>query len=69
MSLAEPGHRLLLDRIGKVPLFDFGMRLGEASGATLAIGILKAAVACHVGMATFGVFPGPTSRVHQREVY
>ena len=50
---AEPGHRLLLDRIGKQALFDLGMRLGEASGATLAIGILKAAVACHTGMATF----------------
>jgi nicotinate-nucleotide--dimethylbenzimidazole phosphoribosyltransferase len=50
---AEPGHRLLLDKIGKTALFDFGMRLGEASGATLAIAILKAAVACHTGMATF----------------
>jgi nicotinate-nucleotide--dimethylbenzimidazole phosphoribosyltransferase len=50
---AEPGHRRLLDRLGKQPLFDFGMRLGEASGATLAIGVLKAAAACHSGMATF----------------
>jgi nicotinate-nucleotide--dimethylbenzimidazole phosphoribosyltransferase len=50
---AEPGHRLLLDKIGKQALFDLGMRLGEASGATLAIGVLKAAVACHNGMATF----------------
>jgi nicotinate-nucleotide--dimethylbenzimidazole phosphoribosyltransferase len=50
---AEPGHRLLLDKIGKTALFDLGMRLGEASGATLAIGVLKAAVACHTGMATF----------------
>jgi len=48
----EPGHRLLLQRIGKVPLFEFGLRLGEASGATLAIALVKAAVACHVGMAT-----------------
>jgi nicotinate-nucleotide--dimethylbenzimidazole phosphoribosyltransferase len=51
---AEPGHRRLLDRIGKPALLDLGMRLGEASGATLALGILKAAVACHAGMATFG---------------
>jgi nicotinate-nucleotide--dimethylbenzimidazole phosphoribosyltransferase len=29
------------------------MRLGEASGAVVALGILKAAVACHTGMATF----------------
>jgi nicotinate-nucleotide--dimethylbenzimidazole phosphoribosyltransferase len=50
---AEPGHRLLLERIGKAPLFDLGMRLGEASGATLAIAIVKAAAACHAGMATF----------------
>lgn len=50
---AEPGHRRLLDRIGKRALFDFGMRLGEASGATLALGVLKAAAACHSGMATF----------------
>ncbi|HTW50991.1 MAG TPA: nicotinate-nucleotide--dimethylbenzimidazole phosphoribosyltransferase [Stellaceae bacterium] len=50
---AEPGHARLLDRLGKRALFDLGMRLGEASGATLAIGILKAAVACHNGMATF----------------
>jgi nicotinate-nucleotide--dimethylbenzimidazole phosphoribosyltransferase len=59
---AEPGHRKLLDQIDQRALFDFGMRLGEASGATLAIGILKAAVACHNGMATFagaGV-SGPT---------
>jgi len=50
---AEPGHTRLLQRLGKKPLFDLGMRLGEASGATLAIAILKAAVACHTGMATF----------------
>jgi nicotinate-nucleotide--dimethylbenzimidazole phosphoribosyltransferase len=51
---AEPGHRRLLDRLGKPPLLDLGMRLGEASGATLALAILKAAAACHNGMATFG---------------
>ncbi|HZS81828.1 MAG TPA: nicotinate-nucleotide--dimethylbenzimidazole phosphoribosyltransferase [Stellaceae bacterium] len=50
---AEPGHARLLARIGKAPLLDLGMRLGEASGATLALAILKAAVACHTGMATF----------------
>ena len=50
---AEPGHRLLLDRLGKRPLLDLGMRLGEASGATLALFLLKAAAACHTGMATF----------------
>ena len=50
---AEPGHRRLLDAINKQPLLDMGMRLGEASGAALAVGIVKAAVACHAGMATF----------------
>jgi nicotinate-nucleotide--dimethylbenzimidazole phosphoribosyltransferase len=49
----EPGHRHLLERLGQRPLFDLGMRLGEASGATLAFAVLKAAVACHTGMATF----------------
>jgi nicotinate-nucleotide--dimethylbenzimidazole phosphoribosyltransferase len=50
---AEPGHRRLLGKIGKPALLDLGMRLGEASGATLAIALIKAAVACHTGMATF----------------
>ena len=50
---AEPGHRRLLGKIAKVPLLDLGMRLGEASGATLAVTILRAALACHTGMATF----------------
>jgi nicotinate-nucleotide--dimethylbenzimidazole phosphoribosyltransferase len=50
---AEPGHRRLLERLGKKPLLDFGMRLGEASGAALAIPLLRAAVACHNGMASF----------------
>ncbi len=50
---AEPGHRRLLERLGKRALFDFDMRLGEASGAALAIPLLKAACACHAGMATF----------------
>jgi nicotinate-nucleotide--dimethylbenzimidazole phosphoribosyltransferase len=50
---AEPGHRRLIERLGKRPLLDFGMRLGEASGAALAIPLLKAAIACHVGMASF----------------
>jgi nicotinate-nucleotide--dimethylbenzimidazole phosphoribosyltransferase len=50
---AEPGHRRLLEHIGQRPLFDLGMRLGEASGATLAFAVLKSAAACHNGMATF----------------
>jgi len=50
---AEAAHRALLEALDKAPLLSLGMRLGEGSGATLAIGILKAAVACHSGMATF----------------
>jgi nicotinate-nucleotide--dimethylbenzimidazole phosphoribosyltransferase len=50
---AEPGHRRLLETLGLAPLLDLGLRLGEASGAALAIPILRAAVACHTGMATF----------------
>jgi nicotinate-nucleotide--dimethylbenzimidazole phosphoribosyltransferase len=51
---AEPGHTRLLDAIGQRPLLDLDMRLGEASGAALAVPLLKAAAACHAGMATFG---------------
>ena len=50
---AEPGHRRLLDRLGKAPLLDLGMRLGEGSGAVLAAGLVRAAIATHNGMATF----------------
>lgn len=50
---AEPGHRRLLEKIRKTALLDLGMRLGEASGSTLAILLLRAACACHSGMATF----------------
>ena len=50
---AEAGHARLLAALGKVPLLSLGLRLGEGSGAALAIGIVKAAAACHSGMATF----------------
>jgi nicotinate-nucleotide--dimethylbenzimidazole phosphoribosyltransferase len=50
---AESGHRPLLQELGLDPLLDLGMRLGEASGAGLAILLLRAALACHTGMATF----------------
>ena len=50
---AEAGHRALVAALGQTPLLDLGMRLGEASGAALAIPILRAALACHTGMATF----------------
>ena len=50
---AEGAHAEVLKRLGKKPLLDLGMRLGEGSGAALAAGIIKAAVACHTDMATF----------------
>jgi nicotinate-nucleotide--dimethylbenzimidazole phosphoribosyltransferase len=50
---AEAGHAALLDELGLDPLLDLGMRLGEASGAGIAILLLRAALACHAGMATF----------------
>jgi nicotinate-nucleotide--dimethylbenzimidazole phosphoribosyltransferase len=50
---AEAGHRLLAEALGLKPLLDFGMRLGEASAAALVVPLLRAAVACHTGMATF----------------
>ena len=50
---AEPAHGRLLEKLGLVPLLDLGMRLGEASGAALAVGIVKAAADLHAGMATF----------------
>ena len=50
---AEPGHTLLLRCLQMTPLLDLGMRLGEASGAVLAVAVIKAAVSCHRGMATF----------------
>ena len=48
----EPGHIKLAESIGKRPLLEMDMRLGEASGAALAVGLLRAAVSCHTGMAT-----------------
>jgi nicotinate-nucleotide--dimethylbenzimidazole phosphoribosyltransferase len=50
---AEAGHRVLLDELGLRPLLDLGMRLGEGSGAAVAVLVLRAALACHIGMATF----------------
>lgn len=50
---AEGAHQPMLEELGLMPLLNLGMRLGEGSGAALAIGILKGAIACHSGMATF----------------
>lgn len=50
---AEGAHSALLSALDKPALLSMGMRLGEGSGGTLAIGILQAALNCHSGMATF----------------
>ncbi|QDG77923.1 nicotinate-nucleotide--dimethylbenzimidazole phosphoribosyltransferase [Labrenzia sp. PHM005] len=50
---AEQAHAKALTHMGKEALFDFGMRLGEGSGAALAAGIVKTAAEVHSGMATF----------------
>ena len=49
----EPGHAKLLSAMGKTAILDLDMRLGEGTGAALALGIVRAALACHDGMATF----------------
>ncbi len=49
----ENAHARLLEALGLRPLLDLGLRLGEGSGGALAIPIVRAALACHSGMATF----------------
>jgi nicotinate-nucleotide--dimethylbenzimidazole phosphoribosyltransferase len=50
---AEPGHMRLLDKLGLVPLLRLDMRLGEGSGAAVAVNIIRSALAAHNEMATF----------------
>ncbi|MEM7489249.1 MAG: nicotinate-nucleotide--dimethylbenzimidazole phosphoribosyltransferase [Pseudomonadota bacterium] len=50
---AEGAHDRMLTALGKAPLLTLGLRLGEGSGAALAIQVLKGAMACHSDMATF----------------
>ncbi|MFW6320365.1 MAG: nicotinate-nucleotide--dimethylbenzimidazole phosphoribosyltransferase [Halohasta sp.] len=49
----EPGHAAQLDLLGLEPCFDYGMRLGEGTGAAVAVGVYRAACAAHTGMSTF----------------
>jgi nicotinate-nucleotide--dimethylbenzimidazole phosphoribosyltransferase len=49
----EPGHRVTLDYLGLKPLLDLGMRLGEGTGAALALGLVEASVRLLNEMATF----------------
>lgn len=50
---AEAGHRALVQELHRPAILDLDMRLGEGSGAALAVNILRSAIACHNGMATF----------------
>lgn len=50
---AEPGHALAVQALDKQPLLDLGLRLGEGSGAALAVSLLRLACDLHNGMATF----------------
>lgn len=50
---AEPGHVRLLQRLELAPILSLNMRLGEASGAAVAVQVIRAALAAHDGMATF----------------
>jgi nicotinate-nucleotide--dimethylbenzimidazole phosphoribosyltransferase len=50
---AEPGHRHLLQALSAEPLLDLGMRLGEGSGAAVALPLLQSACRLHNEMATF----------------
>ena len=50
---AEGAHGEVLERLGLKPLLSLGLRLGEGTGAALAMSVVKAAAACQSGMATF----------------
>ena len=50
---AELGHTLLLKNINKVPILDLDMCLGEGTGSAVALAVIRSALACHNGMATF----------------
>ena len=49
----EPGHRAVLERLGLHPLLDLDLRLGEGTGAALAMPLLASGVALLTQMATF----------------
>ncbi|MDB6179824.1 nicotinate-nucleotide--dimethylbenzimidazole phosphoribosyltransferase [Paracoccus fistulariae] len=49
----EPGHRRMLDALKMSPILSLDMRLGEGSGAAVALMVLRGAIACHADMATF----------------
>jgi nicotinate-nucleotide--dimethylbenzimidazole phosphoribosyltransferase len=51
---AEPGHRRIMKALDADPLLDLSLRLGEASGAAVAVPLLRLACTLHQQMATFG---------------
>ena len=60
----EPGHAVILEHLERRPLLDLDLRLGEGTGAALAMGLIAAAVRLRDGMATFesAAISGPTAR-------
>ena len=50
---SEPGHAIVLEKLGLQPLLDLELRLGEGSGAALALPLLEASLAILEEMATF----------------
>jgi len=61
----EPGHAIILERLGLRPVLELDLRLGEGTGAALAIEVIDAAIAVRDGMATFesAQVSGPVERV------
>ncbi|MBI4798943.1 MAG: nicotinate-nucleotide--dimethylbenzimidazole phosphoribosyltransferase [Desulfarculus sp.] len=64
-SSQEQGHRAQCQALGKRPLLDLDLRLGEGTGAALALGLVRAAVAIYNEMATFAS-AGVTGEPEQR---
>ena len=64
----EPGHALVLRRLGLEPLLDLGLRLGEGTGAALALPLVRSAIAILTDMATFDAagVDGPAPAVEPR---
>jgi nicotinate-nucleotide--dimethylbenzimidazole phosphoribosyltransferase len=64
----EPGHALVLERLGLEPLLDLGLRLGEGTGAALALPLVRSSIAILTDMATFDAagVSGPAPGVETR---
>lgn len=64
----EPGHALVLERLGLEPLLDLGLRLGEGTGAALALPLVRSSIAILTDMATFDAagVSGPAPGVEPR---